>query len=158
MAIQNNDPSEEQLQAKCYQWFHNSFPALRGLLFHIPNGGNRSMREGAAFKAIGVIAGVPDLMLCVPANIRTETKIIGGYAINYSMKHGLFIEMKAKGGKLSEAQVKAHARFRNAGYEVLTVNNFSDFEKIIRNWLSYSPYDRTSSLPIPPLDRTLPYK
>ena len=128
MAITNNNQSEEQLQAQCYQWFHNSFPALRGLLFHIPNGGTRSMREGAAFKAIGVIAGIPDLMLCVPTHP------------NNTRCHALFIEMKAQGGKLSEAQGKAHERLRNAGYEVVTVNNFSDFEKLVRNWVSLSPF------------------
>lgn len=41
--------------------------ALRVLLpphvvwFHCPNGGKRDAREGARFKAMGVLAGVPDL-------------------------------------------------------------------------------------------------
>jgi len=121
--------SEEQLQAQCYQWFHNTHSALRGLLFHIPNGGNRSMREGAKFKSIGVVAGIPDLMLCVPS-----------FAHNIQ-KHGLFIEMKADKGKLSELQIKAHTRLGNAGYEVIVINDFNDFKENIISWLKFSPYE-----------------
>lgn len=121
--------SEEQLQAQCYQWFHNQFPALRGLLFHIPNGGNRSMREGATFKAIGVVAGIPDLMLCVPAKLSMPHPI-----------YALFIEMKAEKGKLSEAQIKAHSRLNAAGYYVHVCNNFESFKELITVHLSMSPY------------------
>lgn len=53
--------SEEALQQKCYYWFHNNYPDLRGLLFHIPNGGSRSSSEGKKFKLVGVIPGVADL-------------------------------------------------------------------------------------------------
>jgi len=129
--------SEEQLQAQCYQWFHNTHPALRGLLFHIPNGGNRSMREGAKFKSIGVVAGIPDLMLCVPSKqeIRIQTEV------TYVVLHGLFIEMKADKGKLSEAQLKVHPKLKNAGYEVIIINDFNDFKENIISWLKFSPYE-----------------
>lgn len=47
--------NEDNLQATCFQWFWNSFPDLRRTLWHVPNGGNRNAREGAKFKAMGVI-------------------------------------------------------------------------------------------------------
>lgn len=128
MAIQ----SEEQLQAQCYQWFHNQFPALRGLLFHIPNGGNRSMREGATFKAIGVVAGIPDLMLCVPVSTYSNSSA--------GPIHALFIEMKAEKGKLSDAQIKAHSRLNAAGYYVHVCNSFESFKELITVHLLMSPY------------------
>lgn len=138
MAIQSQ--SEEQLQAECYQWFHNSFPALRGLLFHIPNGGNRSMREGAKFKAMGVVAGIPDMMLCVPAS--------NSIAV---LNHGLFIEMKAERGKLSEAQIKAHARLLNAGYSVHTCNTVESFKASVILQLNASAYEHLiAPQPTPP--------
>lgn len=56
--------------------------------FHIPNGGRRSPREAANLKRQGVKAGVPDL--CIPV-------ARAGY-------HSLWIEMKAKGGKVSAPQ------------------------------------------------------
>jgi len=63
------------------------YPELQ-LLHHIPNGGKRSASEAARFKATGVKPGVPDLCLPVPR---------GRY-------HGLYIEMKAIGGTISEHQ------------------------------------------------------
>lgn len=54
--------SEDRLQQECYMWFHNHFPYLRGLLFHVPNGGARNPIEGKKFKAIGVVPGVADLL------------------------------------------------------------------------------------------------
>lgn len=130
----NTKESEEQLQAKCYQWFHNQFPALRGLLFHIPNGGNRSEREGAKFKAIGVVPGIPDLMLCVPL---TKPRSVYDVAPK-KYSHGLFIELKADKGVLSAKQIKVHEKLKSAGYDVETINSFSDFEELVRNWINDS--------------------
>lgn len=130
MITQHNNQSEEQLQAQCYQWFHNQYPALRGLLFHIPNGGNRSMREGAKFKAMGVVAGIPDMILCVPAMDNISVAYI----------YGLFIELKAMKGKTSEAQIKAHKRLNDAGYYVHTCNSFEAFKELIIGHISMSPY------------------
>lgn len=52
-------------------------------IFHIPNGGWRTITEAKRFKSEGVKKGVPDLFLPVP---------MSGY-------HGLFIEMKRPDGK-----------------------------------------------------------
>lgn len=58
------------------------------LAFHIPNGGKRDKITAAQMKREGVKAGVPDIFLPVSR---------GGY-------HGLFIEMKIKGGRLGAKQ------------------------------------------------------
>jgi hypothetical protein len=54
--------SEAAFQQQCYMWFHNTYAELRGLLFHVNNNGSNSKREGAYYKALGVIAGVSDLL------------------------------------------------------------------------------------------------
>ena len=71
-------------------------------VFHIPNEGKRTTREGARLKAIGLSRGVPDLMIPVPS---------GGY-------HGLFIEMKTKTGRVTEAQAEWMKRLAENGYAV----------------------------------------
>ena len=63
-------------------------------LFHIPNENQQKL------SAMGVRAGVPDLMLPIPMH---------GY-------HGLFIELKRPGGKVSNAQAKWHQMLTEAGY------------------------------------------
>lgn len=61
----NNDipgQSEDALQQKCYVWFWNRYPYLRGLLFAVPNGGARDAKEGKKFKLTGLVPGVSDLI------------------------------------------------------------------------------------------------
>ena len=76
-------------------------PVLR-LLHAIPNGGARSKATAGKLKAEGVRPGVPDLMLPVACH---------GY-------HGLYIEMKAGGGRTSDEQKRWHKDLRQNGYQV----------------------------------------
>lgn len=75
------------------------YPGLE-LLHAVPNGGHRHPAVAAKLKAEGVKAGVPDLFLPVPR----------GNA------HGLYIELKAKGGKVSNSQRKMLAALARQGY------------------------------------------
>ena len=55
--------TEDQFQAGLFQWAYNTYPQIRKLLFHVPNGGKRNRREANKMKAMGVTAGIPDLVL-----------------------------------------------------------------------------------------------
>lgn len=82
--------NEHAEQVALMQWVAlntASLPQLR-MLYAIPNGGRRDVVTGARLKAEGVRAGVPDLCLPWPA---------GPW-------HGLYIELKAKGGRPTQAQ------------------------------------------------------
>jgi len=74
-------------------------PALR-MLFAIPNGGHRHKATAGKLKAEGVRSGVPDMCLPVP---------VGGH-------HGLYIEIKAQGGRVSDVQKEWIAALRAQGY------------------------------------------
>lgn len=74
------------------------------LLFAIPNGGKRSPVTAAMLKAEGVKAGVPDL--CLPVARK-------GF-------HGLYIELKAKGGTMQQSQVQWQQDLNAQGYMAVT--------------------------------------
>lgn len=69
-------------------------------LHHSPNGGSRNAIEAAKFKRMGVKAGFPDLFLFVPNGLF----------------FGLFIELKAKGGRVTENQSIVMQRLTEQGY------------------------------------------
>src|SRR5262245_8907913 len=77
-------------QVALFEWAQYNISRLPelDLLFAIPNGGKRSKAVAGKLKAEGVKAGVPDI--CLPVARR-------GY-------HGLFIELKAEGGQVTELQ------------------------------------------------------
>lgn len=86
----SNPTTEAQHQINVIRWTQinrDHYPEL-ALLFHIPNGGSRDVREAKHMKEQGVKPGVPDLCLPVPR---------GRY-------HGLYIEMKTPKGKTSADQ------------------------------------------------------
>jgi hypothetical protein len=72
--------SEHQEQAALIKWA-DMIPEIRGKIFAIPNGSNKSRAAAAKFKAEGLRAGYPDCGLDMARR---------GY-------HGLRIEMKVKG-------------------------------------------------------------
>ena len=74
---------EEQLQRCCVNQFKWRYSRYFRLLTHPANEGTADPKRGARLKAMGVQAGVPDLLLFVARN---------GY-------HGLAIEMKSRKGK-----------------------------------------------------------
>ena len=104
--------TEEQLQQKCFFWFQNNYPENRGCLFHVPNGGNRSGREGKRFKFIGVVSGVSDLIL-----------LVGGRAF--------LIELKAKGKKQSKEQrAWEHTMILN-GFDYYVIDTLAEFKETV---------------------------
>ena len=73
---------------------------LDDFIWHCANERVISPQGGALLKRKGVLAGVSDLIVMRPKN---------GF-------HGLFVELKVKGGKLSPAQTKFLATMEREGY------------------------------------------
>lgn len=67
---------------------------------HTPNEGKRSYSEGRKLKKMGLSKGFPDISIFEPK---------GKY-------HGFFIEMKRKGNKVSEEQIKWLMELKARGY------------------------------------------
>jgi hypothetical protein len=83
--------------------------------FHPANGELRDIRTAAKLKAFGVRPGTPDIILT-----------IGGRT------HGL--ELKARKGKLSDAQIAMHAEMRSAGAVVEVGTGIDEPVAILRRW------------------------
>lgn len=98
-----------------------SYCAFRHIpVFHIPNGGSRNVAEARHLKAQGVKPGVPDLFIPVPGS---------RYA-------GLFVEMKAQKGRVSEYQ-KAWLNLLNRnGYRAVVCYGFDEARKILDDYFT----------------------
>ena len=88
-------------------------------LFAIPNGGHRHPAVAAKLKAEGVTAGIPDLMLTIPVH----------------PYHGLFIELKARGGRLTDSQRAHLERLRDRGYHAVCCVGFDEARIAIERYL-----------------------
>jgi hypothetical protein len=110
---------EDQLQAKCYQWLHNTYPELRGFFFAVPNGGYRDIREAAKLQATGVVPGIPDLILVWP--------VLVGF------------ELKSAKGRRSPSQENIAQRWGSKSIPIHIIKEFSTFSRIIAEIYAKKP-------------------
>lgn len=99
------------------------YPELSDLLVSYPAGMNLSLSQRIRAKAMGLKAGVPDLILFFP-------KII-----NNKFFPCLFIEMKSEKGKLSEVQRQYHRKLKDMGYTIVISYSCEDAMKSIKSYL-----------------------
>lgn len=85
------------------------------IALHIPNGGKRNRVEAAKLKALGTIAGAPDLLI-----------VVAGRA------YGL--ELKTAAGRLSKEQKSMAQRFVRAGSEYEVARSVAGARAILRRW------------------------
>lgn len=115
-------PTEAQEQASLFQWAAwaaRKHPELR-MLYHIPNGGSRDVREARHLKAQGVRPGVPDICLPVPR---------GDYA-------ALYIELKRRErGRVSDAQCAWLAALNRAGNRAVVCRGWEAARDVILDYL-----------------------
>jgi hypothetical protein len=93
----------------CWRGFAGTFA------FHVPLGGARSGIEAAIMKGLGVVAGVPDILIIHDGHV---------YAL----------ELKAPGGRLTPTQRDAHARLRAAGAQVATATGLNEALHQLEAW------------------------
>jgi hypothetical protein len=92
---------------------------LRGkpdvLWLHCPNGERRDKITGAKLKRMGVLAGAADLLLWHRGN-------------------SFALELKAPGGRLSEAQLEFLARFNDAGGHSACAEGIDRAIAVLESW------------------------
>ncbi len=83
--------------------------------FHPANGGKRTIFEARLFKALGVIAGVPDLIFLKRGRM---------YAL----------ELKATKGRLTQSQDEAIGAMRRCGADVAVVHSLDEALVTLEVW------------------------
>ena len=111
--------SEHDEQTTLVKWFDLQYPSHRGRLLAIPNGGQRHPVVAVRLKAEGVRAGVPDLCLPIPNE-------------HY---HGLWIELKVKGGRPTAAQLDWLHYLSEQGYLAVLCVGADAAMQTIRDYL-----------------------
>lgn len=108
--------TENNLQQQIVLWFNNNYCLKnhdnRGLIFSIPNGGTRNVREAMTLKATGLLKGASDLVIIFP-----NGKLC-------------FIELKISKGIQSDEQKDFEKRISAAGYEYHLVRSLEEFKNL----------------------------
>ena len=119
--------SEHEEQVALFDWAtaaEGEHPEL-AMLFAIPNGGARHPAVAAQLKAEGVRAGVPDVFLAVARG-----------SVNGKTHHGLFIELKVKPNKATEAQCAWIDSLRAFGFSAVICYGAQDAINVIKAYLA----------------------
>jgi hypothetical protein len=83
--------------------------------WHTPNGGKRHIAEAAKFKAMGVVAGIPDILILKGGRL---------YAL----------ELKAPGGRLSPAQRLVGPRMEKCGATISVAKSIDEALVTLEYW------------------------
>ena len=116
--VTTSEAEEQMAVIKWAELMSNKHTCLKWL-YHCPNGGSRNVAEAANLKRMGVKAGVPDLCLPYPSN---------GH-------HGLYIEMKRDGGRLTAAQRDYLAWLNENGYRAVVCYGTEHAIKVLEYYL-----------------------
>ena len=120
---------EHNIQCACVRWFNYQWPEYRGLLFAVPNGGARNKATAGKLKAEGVVAGVADLILLVPAKYRINAYLEAIFP-------ALCIEMKTAKGRQSPEQKEWQVKVEAHGYKYAVCHSLDEFINTINNYLT----------------------
>lgn len=110
---------EDSLQIACVRWFDLQYHWLSWALFHVPNGGSRNRIEAAKFKAMGVRAGVPDLILLHRS---------GAYSY-------LALELKAGKNTQTANQKTYQSKMEADGGKYAVIRSIDDFIETVNEYL-----------------------
>jgi hypothetical protein len=121
--------NEDILQSEIVKWYNNSyclkFQNPRGVIFSVPNGGNRNKIEAMKFKATGLLAGVSDLIVILPNGIL------------------LFIEIKTDFGNQQPNQIDFQNLVTALGFHYHIIRSLEQFKELIHETQTRGQTDQT---------------
>lgn len=107
--------TENNLQQEIFLWYNNNYCLKshkpRGIIFSIPNGGTRNVREAMTLKATGLLKGASDLVVIFP-----NGKLC-------------FIELKTDKGVQSDFQKDFESRVKLLGFDYYLIRSLNEFKE-----------------------------
>jgi hypothetical protein len=123
-----NNRKEAEIQSEFFRVFPLLFPSIPNkLLFAVPNGGSRNVKEAANLKRQGVKSGVADVLLLVPSK---------QYAF-------LCLEFKTDKGKQSEHQEEFERQVNSVFGKYVVVRSVEEAVMEVTEYLNKKGYGRT---------------
>lgn len=114
------EQTESRLQADICQWFWNTYPNERQMLFHVNNKARNAI-EGNKFKAMGVVKGVSDLVLILPRG------------------RVIWIELKTASGSQLPDQAAFQRKVEQRGHTYIIIRSLEEFQALIAQVLPQTP-------------------
>jgi len=111
--------SEDATQIAIVNYLRQVLPA-DAIVFHPANGGLRSKVQAARFKAMGVVAGIPDLLVLVSP----------GRAIFFEVKRPAGVNQRK--GSESLSQIAMRWKLHGLGFDCATVHSIDDVRNALR--------------------------
>lgn len=105
--------AEDYIQRTVVHWLRATCRPL--IVFHVPNGGRRAPAEAAIFKGLGVLAGVPDLIILWPGRCAG-------------------LELKAPGQRPTAAQLDIGEQMQSLGHLWGWADSVDDAIAILKSW------------------------
>jgi hypothetical protein len=128
--VRTLEPSELQLQISLVEWCRWKLrPDV--LMWHTPNGEERDKRVAAKLKAMGTLPGIPDLIFMW----------LEEFGVFQHRLRVLFLELKARGRKLNDAQLNFSMRAISCGASFQVADNIDDAMRIIEGYGLTKDYD-----------------
>jgi hypothetical protein len=129
---------ESKLQQQCVAWFRAQYPQYAMLLVHPINEGSGHSRTDrfrqVIHKAEGAVAGVPDLILFLPATFQEHNKTF--QVVFIKSFNGIGFEFKTPKKTQSQEQKNFEKMFKAAGYEYEIIRYFDEFKMLVETWIN----------------------
>lgn len=88
------------------------------MVFSVPNGGSRNLREAAKLKRTGVLAGVSDLIVLLP-------------------NKAIFLELKTPKGKQQKSQKDFQRDVEALGFDYHIARSVEEVKKLHKTWYTF---------------------
>lgn len=130
---QKREQKESKLQIACVKWFRLQYPAFAKLLYHPKNEADGAVtgKKIAINAAMGVVPGVPDLVLALPSCKDIEQPEVY-YSLGIELKFG-----KTNNPSINQKNFRMY--WEEAGFKYSLCRSLEDFMETVKQYMNAVP-------------------